>query len=93
MTDIDIIYKCNRVELDAIMEGLQYRQVAEREKLAELALNMRYTLNAKNVNVSKLKFDKQKVRIKRAYHKCTTSNASKFAQRIEALNRHFGGGD
>lgn len=46
------------------MEGLQYKQIAERENLSELALNLRYTLNAKNVNANKLKLDKQRNKIK-----------------------------
>lgn len=31
------------------MEGLEYKQVAERENLSELSLKLRYTLNAKRL--------------------------------------------
>ena len=91
MTDIDIIYKCTKVELGAIMEGLHYRQIAERENLSELALNLRYTLNAKKVSANKLKLDKQRAKIKRAFRKQDTSQptTSDFAARVEALNKHF----
>ena len=91
MTDIDIIYKCTKVELDAIMEGLHYRQIAERENLSELALNLRYTLNAKKVSANKLKLDKQRAKIKRAFRKqdISQSTTSDFAARVEALNKHF----
>lgn len=91
MTDIDVIYKCTKIELDAIKEGLHYKQVAERENLSELALNLRYTLNAKKVNANKLKLDKLRAKIKRVYRKndSNVSDSSDFAQRVEALNRHF----
>ncbi|HEN0438764.1 TPA: hypothetical protein U3P52_001354 [Streptococcus agalactiae] len=73
------------------MEGLQYKQIAERENLSELALNLRYTLNAKKVNVNKLKLDNQKYKIKRAYQNRNNQRdeTSDFAKRVEALNRHF----
>lgn len=91
LTDIDVIYKCSKFELDAIMEGLQYRQISERENLSELALNLRYTLNAKKVNVNKMKLDKQRNKIKRIYQSRNQENVetTSFAKRIEALNLHF----
>lgn len=51
------------------MEGLEYKQVAERENLSELSLKLRYTLNAKKVDVGKLKYDKHRLTIKRSYQK------------------------
>lgn len=92
MTDIGIINKCTRVELDAIMKGLLLRQIDERENLVELALNLRYTLNAKKVNPSKLKLDKQRGKVERAYRKkdnSTSGQMSDFAQRVAKLNEHF----
>ncbi|KUH47690.1 hypothetical protein AC762_10735, partial [Streptococcus agalactiae] len=82
------IYKCTRTELDAIMEGLQYKQIAERENLSELALNLRYTLNAKNVNANKLKLDKQRNKIKRTYQnkQDLTNISNDFAERVAKLN-------
>lgn len=73
------------------MEGLQYRQISERENLSELALNLRYTLNAKKVNVNKMKLDKQRNKIKRIYKSRHQENVetTSFAKRIEALNLHF----
>lgn len=74
------------------MEGLQLRQVEERENLSELALNLRYTLNAKKVNVGKLKLDKQKQKIRKTYqrnNRKTDNEMSDFAKRVEALNQHF----
>lgn len=73
------------------MEGLQYRQISERENLSELALNLRYTLNAKKVNVNKIKLDKQRNKIKRIYQSRNQENVetTSFAKRIEALNLHF----
>ncbi|OHX28325.1 hypothetical protein Javan273_0012 [Streptococcus phage Javan273] len=74
------------------MEGLQLRQVEERENLSELALNLRYTLNAKKVNVGKLKLDKQKQKIRKTYqrnNRKTDNGMSDFAKRVEALNQHF----
>lgn len=47
------------------MEGLEYKQVAERENLSELSLKLRYTLNAKKVDVGKLKYDKHRLTIKK----------------------------
>lgn len=73
------------------MEGLQYRQISERENLSELALNLRYTLNAKKVNVNKMKLDKQRNKIKRIYQSRNQENVetTSFVKRIEALNLHF----
>ncbi|WP_159796523.1 hypothetical protein [Streptococcus halichoeri] len=73
------------------MEGLQYKQIAERENLSELALNLRYTLNATRVNASKLKLDKQRNKVKRTYqNKQNLTNASNdFAERVAKLNLHF----
>lgn len=47
MTDQETILNCNKWELDAILEGLYYKQIEEREALSGLALELRYTLNAK----------------------------------------------
>ncbi|HEO5725726.1 TPA: hypothetical protein ACQAII_000290 [Streptococcus agalactiae] len=73
------------------MEGLQYKQIAERENLSELALNLRYTLNAKKVNANKLKLDKQRNKIKRAYQnkQNLTNTSNDFAKKVAKLNLHF----
>ncbi|TWS99288.1 hypothetical protein FRX57_02765 [Streptococcus cuniculipharyngis] len=75
-----------------MLEGLHYRQVDESERLVELALNLRYTLNAKTIKVSKLSKDRLKAKIKQAFqtqsgHKGST--ASSFVEKIQRLNAHF----
>lgn len=92
MTDLEVIYACNKWELDAILEGLHYRQVDESERLVELALNLRYTLNAKTVKVSKLSKDKLKAKIKQAFQAQSGkkgSSADGFVEKIQRLNAHF----
>ncbi|AKI76728.1 hypothetical protein SpyM6JRS4_07310 [Streptococcus pyogenes JRS4] len=74
------------------MEGLEYKQLAERENLSELSLKLRYTLNAKKVDVGKLKYDKHRLTIKRSYQKASRSQAdsdSSIVERIQMLNNHF----
>lgn len=73
------------------MEGLHYKQIAEREHLMELAINLRYTLNASKVNANKLKLDREKLKIKRLFRNdqhIETIEESLMA-RVEALNEHF----
>lgn len=59
----------DRADFDALVEGYELRQIDEREKLAELALNLRYTIHVKKADVKKV-FDKQKEvkRINKTYH-------------------------
>lgn len=41
------------------MQGLELKRIDERENNAELAINMRYTMNAKKVSLKKM-FNKKK---------------------------------
>lgn len=90
-TDIDVIYACDKVELDAILEGLNYRAIEERENLSELALNLRYTLNAKKVKVSDLSKKKERNKVRKLFHKDdgTKKAESSMLAKIERLNKHF----
>ncbi|WP_086349938.1 hypothetical protein [Candidatus Enterococcus clewellii] len=59
---------CYLWELEAILEGLSLKSVDDREKLVELAFNLRYVMNAKKPKVSKVfKKDKEENRIKKAF--------------------------
>lgn len=93
MTDLETIYSCNKWELDAILEGLHYRQIEEAERLVELALNLRYTLNSKTVKYSKMSKDKQRQRVKQAFRlqhsQAAISSKNHFIKSIERLNAHF----
>ena len=59
----------DRADFDALVEGYELRQIDDREKLAELALNLRYTIHVKKADAKKV-FDKQKEvkRINKVYH-------------------------
>ncbi|HEM3538712.1 hypothetical protein HO939_07700 [Streptococcus suis] len=86
------MYSCNKWELDALLEGLNYRKLDEQEHLAELALNLRYTLNAKKVSPNKLSKKKQKEKVRKAFNTSTQTKSNKptdMLARIEKLNAHF----
>lgn len=82
---------CYKWELEAILEGLALKNVDDRENLAELSANMRYTLHAKNVSAKKL-FDKRKEekRVRNAFkqNKPKHDNNS-FADKVRMMNEHF----
>lgn len=67
------------------------KQLDEQDALAELALNIRYTMNSKKVNPRKLTKDKQRRQIKEAFHKNEKDGQSQsdMAKKIQALNNHF----
>ncbi|HEL1563220.1 TPA: hypothetical protein U0J94_001580 [Streptococcus suis] len=86
------MYSCNKWELDALLEGLNYRKLDEQEHLAELALNLRYTLNAKKVSPNKLSKKKQKEKVRKAFNVSMQLKQNKptdMLARIEKLNAHF----
>ncbi len=72
---------------------MYYKQVDERENLAELALEMRYTMNAKKVQASKLSKKKDRSRIRQAFHadeKLSQQRSdAELAKRLEKLNNYF----
>lgn len=92
LTDTRIIYSCTKRELDAIREGLYYRAIEERENLVELAFNLRYTLNAKKAEISKLSKKKDRDKIKRLFdpqREKQIENRKDLIAKIERLNEHF----
>lgn len=92
MTDQETILNCNKWELDAILEGLHYRQIEERENLSALALELRYTLNSKKVDTNKLSKRKEKERVRRSFHKPTKQeikNKSEFVAKLEKASQMF----
>ena len=91
LTDLETIYACNKWELDAILEGLHYRQIDFRENLSELAMEMRYTMNAKRASANKLSKRKDRNKVKQAFHANDdkqTANSS-LAERLQKVNDHF----
>lgn len=95
MTDLNTIYACNKWELEAILEGLHYRALDEQERLAELAVNLRYTLNAKTIKLSKLTKNQQRQQVRQVFAgQSATASAggdNELLRRIERLNAHFQG--
>jgi len=91
LTDTRIIYSCSKRELDAIREGLYYRSIEERENLVELAFNLRYTLNAKKAEVSKLSKKKDRDKVRRLFSPKDNDkrNNEDLLAKIERLNEHF----
>lgn len=93
MTDLETIYSCNKWELDAILEGLHYRDIAARENLSELALELRYTLNAQRINAKKLSKDKDRNKVKQLFSsgeiKEKQLSNTKLAERLQKINEHF----
>lgn len=69
------------------------KHLDERERLVELAVNVRYTIHSKDVKIKKL-FDKQKEtrRIESLFSGALTpknQNDLEFAEKIKAINEHF----
>lgn len=87
--DVDYILSRNYWELEAVKEGLRLSQVDRREELAELALNVRYTVHAKKVKVKKL-FDKEREeRRVRGQLRQVKREDLEFAKRVKLANDHF----
>lgn len=83
---------CNKWELDAILEGLYYKQIEEREALSGLALELRYTLNAKKVDAKKLSKKRDKDKVRRIFHqdkKKEIKNKSDFVALLEKASQMF----
>lgn len=82
---------CYKWELEAILEGLALKNVDERENLAELAANVRYTIHSKSVSTNKL-FNKEKEeqRVLGAVNQSNDKkNDSVLANKIRIMNEHF----
>lgn len=86
-----MILSCNKWELEAILEGLYLRQVQYKEMLSGLALEMRYTLNAKSVKASKLskKKDRDKIRSVFSEGRVQSPSTDDFAEKVNRLNNYF----
>jgi len=61
---------CYLWELEALIEGTVLKSIDDRERLVEMAFNLRYVMNAKRPKISKV-FNKQKEesRIKKAFNR------------------------
>lgn len=82
---------CYHWELESILKGLMLRQVDEREKLAEMAVNLRYTMNVKKIQTNKL-FNKQKEEKKvldQFNRRGSNKQKSGLAQKVQAMNEYF----
>ena len=82
---------CYKWELESILQGLELKRIDERENNAELAINMRYTMNAKKVSLKKM-FNKKKEENK--VINLFNSNKEKeknsnLAERINIANDYF----
>lgn len=80
---------CYKWELEALLKGLELKKVDERENNAELAANLRYTLNAKRVSMNKL-FDKRKEEGKVInLFEGGSKRDIRLAERIQIANDYF----
>lgn len=79
-------------ELEAVLEGKFLQRIDERENLAELAMNVRYTMNSEKVNPKKV-FNKRKEESEvRKIFKKENPNVKKeksMAQKIKEVNEYF----
>ena len=61
--------------------------------MAELALEMRYTMNAKKVQASKLSKKKDRSKVKQAFHteekQRQQAEEAELAKRLQRLNNYF----
>ena len=83
---------CNRIEFEAIIEGLSHRRIDFKEDLSELAMELRYTLNAKKAKPKALSKTAQHYKITRAFAERTeeeTTELTDKAKQIENLYKLF----
>ena len=74
-----------------MLEGLYLKQVQYKEMLSGLALEMRYTLNAKSVKTSKLSKKKERDKIRSVFkgERVQYTSSDDFSQRVNKLNDYF----
>lgn len=90
-----ILTECAKLGLtdqETILEGLYYRQIEEREALSGLALELRYTLNAKKVDAKKLSKKRDKDKVRRIFHpdkKKEIKNKNDFVALLEKASQMF----
>lgn len=78
--------------MEAIQEGLYYKQIDIREALSGLAIEMRYTLNAKKMDAKKLSKKKDKEKVRKAFNKPTKKeikNKNDFVAMLEQAKEIF----
>jgi len=82
---------CYKWELEAILEGLALKNVDERENLAELAANVRYTIHSKNVTPNKIfNKGKEEKRVREALDgNDEKKDDSVLAEKVRRMNEHF----
>lgn len=86
------MYDMYKWQFDAISKGRLLAQLDERERLAELSANIRYTMYAKKIKPKQL-FDRQKE--ERNINRLFTDGTPKakaehdFAQRVQFVNNYF----
>lgn len=73
------------------MEGLNYKQIDFRENLSELAMEIRYTMNAKRASAKKLSKKKDRNKVKQAFHANDNKQAANtgLAERLQKVNDYF----
>ena len=79
-------------ELEAVLEGKFLQRIDERENLAELAINIRYTMNSEKVSPNKVfnrrKEEEQVHKIFRKENKHTKQQKS-MVEKIKEVNEYF----
>lgn len=80
-----------RLELQAVIKGLEYRRVDFRSELASLAANLRVALNKKRLKINDLFNQKKEERtIEKAFNvESVQEDAHLFAENVRELNKYF----
>lgn len=80
-----------RLELQAVIKGLEYRRVDFRSELASLAANLRVALNKKRLKINDLFNQKKEERaIEKAFSvESVQEDAHLFAENVRKLNKYF----
>nr|DAT16011.1 MAG TPA: hypothetical protein [Caudoviricetes sp.] len=80
-----------RLELQAVIKGLEYRRVDFRSELASLAANLRVALNKKRLKINDLFNQKKEERtIEKAFNvESVQEDAHLFAENVRELNEYF----
>lgn len=80
-----------RLELQAVIKGLEYRRVDFRSELASLAANLRVALNKKRLKINDLFNQKKEERaIEKTFSvESVQEDAHLFAENVRKLNKYF----
>lgn len=86
------MYDMYKWQFDAISKGRLLAQLDERERLAELSANIRYTMYAKKIKPKQL-FDrlKEERSINQLFNQGTPKNRAQndFASKVQYVNSYF----